>query len=145
MHDLQTQEAYCKCEPPSASIYTFKGVVVKGVVVKGAQGGTKTKEPLSLENVIWASTVLATGTVWGLVVYNGGDTRIARNSKLPKTKIGVFDREVNNLAKLLFLIMVILTCVVTVFSNPVLEAEHIVVTFVRYLILLSNIIPVVPH
>lgn len=102
----------------------------------------KVKEPLSIENTIWASTVLASDSIWGLVVYCGKDTRISRNSKVPNTKIGIFDQEVDNLAKILFLMMLTLTAIITVFSNPVLDFKKILITFIRYLVLLSNIIPV---
>ena len=34
------------------------------------------KEPLSLDNSLWANTVLAsTGYIWGLVLYTGVETR----------------------------------------------------------------------
>lgn len=128
--------AFCKCEQPSSSIYNFKGVVV------WQHDSKKTKEGLSIENTIWASTVLASGSVWGLVVYCGKDTRIAQNSRVPNTKMGLFDYEVDQLAKMLFLMMAILTVIVTIFSRPVLEIKHVSVTLIRYLVLLSNIIPV---
>lgn len=86
--------------------------------------------------------MLATGSVWGLVVYCGKDTRINKNSKVPNTKMGKFDQEVDSLAKLLFVMMLILTIIITIFSGPVLDVKGITVSFIRYLVLLSNIIPV---
>jgi phospholipid-translocating ATPase len=133
---LIEMRACCKCEPPSASIYSFKGKIS----VEREEG--KVREALSLENVIWASTVLACNPIWGLVIYCGKDTRISLNSKLPTSKIGKFDREMDTLAKMLFMIMVLLTSVVTFFSEPVLDIRGISVSFIRYLVLLSNIIPV---
>jgi phospholipid-translocating ATPase len=131
-HQLLTLGGHCKCEQPSPKIYEFKGAFTIGAV----------NESLSLENVIWASTVLACSPIWGLVIYSGKDTRISLNSKRPQTKIGKFDREVDNLAKLLFMIMALLTIIITICSHPVLDLKGISVACIRYLVLLSNIIPV---
>jgi phospholipid-translocating ATPase len=136
--DLPNLPIKCKYEEPSANIYSFKGNL-RGV------HQSNIKESLSLENVVWASTVLACNPIWGLVIYTGANTRISRNSKLPQSKIGRFDREVDRLAKLLFVLMILLTGVVTLFSQPLLNVEWISVMFIRYLVLLSNIIPVDNH
>lgn len=40
---------------------------------------------------MWANTVLATGRIYGLVILNGKETRMAMNSKAPKTKFGILD------------------------------------------------------
>lgn len=83
------------------------------------------KESLSLENVVWANTVLATGELYGLVIYNGRETRMAMNSKVHSLKRGVFDLEVDYLSKLLFLIMLILTTIITFFSSPPLDFRYV--------------------
>lgn len=49
------------------------------------------KEKLTLENTMWASTVLANGTVIGLVVYIGRETRISMGSSSARTKVGIID------------------------------------------------------
>ena len=51
--------------------------------------------PLSAENVLWANTVLASGTALGLVVYTGRETRSVMNTTLPDSKVGLLDREVS--------------------------------------------------
>jgi len=38
-----------------------------------------------------ANTVLATGRIYGLVILNGNETRMAMNSKTPTTKFGILD------------------------------------------------------
>ena len=49
-------------------------------------------EPLSLENTLWANTVLAsTGYMLGLVLYTGVETRAQMNSKMPRSKVGLLD------------------------------------------------------
>lgn len=40
---------------------------------------------------MWASTVLANGSIYGLVIYTGLETRMAMNSRTPKTKVGRID------------------------------------------------------
>jgi phospholipid-translocating ATPase len=45
-------------------------------------------EPLNLENTCWTNTIVATGRIYGLVAYTGKETRIALNSKEPRSKFG---------------------------------------------------------
>jgi len=49
------------------------------------------KEKLSLENTLWTSTVLANGTVIGLVIFTGKETRISLGTCSPRTKVGILD------------------------------------------------------
>jgi magnesium-transporting ATPase (P-type) len=44
-------------------------------------------ESLSVENTIWSNTVVATGTVIGLVMYTGRETRSVMNTSVPATKV----------------------------------------------------------
>lgn len=66
-------------------------------------------EKLTLENTLWATTVLTNGSVIGLVVYVGRETRISMGGSSPRTKFGILDMEINKLSKILFLIMALLT------------------------------------
>jgi phospholipid-translocating ATPase len=46
-------------------------------------------EGLSLENTLWANTVLASpGHILGIVVYTGKETRMAMNITSPRQKVG---------------------------------------------------------
>lgn len=63
----------------------------------GAQIGSA--HPLSVENVLWANTVLAAGSAVGLVVYTGKETRAVLNTSEPETKMGTLENEVNRMAK----------------------------------------------
>jgi phospholipid-translocating ATPase len=50
------------------------------------------REALSLENTLWANTVLASsGYVLGMVVHTGIETRAQMNNKNPVTKVGKLD------------------------------------------------------
>jgi len=54
---------------------------------------------LTAENVLWSNTVLAAGNAVGFVIYTGQDTRAVMNTSHPKTKVGLLDLEINQLAK----------------------------------------------
>ena len=58
---------------------------------------------------MWATTILTNGTVIGLVVYVGRETRISMGGSNARTKFGILDFEINYLSKVLFFIMVLLT------------------------------------
>lgn len=62
--------------PPKLDIYDFEGVFNPN----DNQGG---KESLSLEQTLWANTVLASGKAFCLVIYTGKETRMAMNSSKP--------------------------------------------------------------
>lgn len=60
--------AHVRTLPPNDFIYDFKGYML--------DEDTQHKEPLSLDNTLWANTVLAsTGFIWGMVLYTGIETR----------------------------------------------------------------------
>jgi phospholipid-translocating ATPase len=63
-------------------------------------------EGLSLENTLWANTVLASpGYILGMIVHTGLETRMAMNISTPRQKVGALDLEVNWMAKVLFVVM----------------------------------------
>lgn len=78
---------------------------------------------MSLENVMWANTVLANGYIWGLVVHCGNETRMAMNGRETKTKFGLLDEEVNFLSMLLFIMLAVLSALVTAFSGVAIELK----------------------
>lgn len=55
--------------------------------------------PLTVENVLWANTVLAAGSAVGFVIYTGSETRAVMNTSHPETKMGLLDLEINKLSK----------------------------------------------
>lgn len=50
-----------------------------------------TEDSLNIENTVWASTVVASGVVLGLVVYTGVETRSVMNTSQPSVKVGGVD------------------------------------------------------
>lgn len=69
----------------------------------------------------------------------GQDTRIQMNIQDKQTKVGKFDLELNYLSKLLFMIMLIFSILLAFFSP---NFQGFLVTVMKYMLLLSTIIPV---
>ena len=130
---LFTCNGYVECEPPSKLIYNFQGVVNSRT-----KEGYK-KEPLNLENTMWASTVVASMKVIGIVIYTGKETRARMNSSSPKLKIGVLDMELNRSNMYLFGIMFFLAFILA--SAKGFDSKF-VFTLIKYIILFCAIIPI---
>jgi len=96
-------DASVNANPPIENIYKFEGVFE----APNSNGGKNIREALSLENTLWASTVLAAGRIYALVTYTGKEMRIVMNTREPRTKMGEFEKEINYLSKLLFVVLVL--------------------------------------
>ena len=89
--------------PPSADIYEFVGELT---LYDDALEGGRVHEPLSLENTLWANTVLASCGCHALVVHTGVETRAAMNvAGAPPSKMASLDLQVNFMTKLLFVLV----------------------------------------
>jgi phospholipid-translocating ATPase len=131
-----TDTAYIECDPPSKQIYYFKGNFTM------QQGSQVKAEPLSLEQTMWANTILASSTAVGVVVYCGKETRSQKNSSEPTTKFGAIDLELNLISKSLFLFMFVCSVIIVALSGfPGTFTVNLVNIF-RFLLLLSSIIPI---
>ena len=98
------------------------------------------REALSLENTMWANTVLASsGHIIGQIVYTGIETRAQMNQKAPVTKVGKLDLEVNKFSKFLFVFMIFLSLGIVALSG---FTGHYIINFFRFVLLLSAIIPI---
>ncbi|XP_070131996.1 probable phospholipid-transporting ATPase IIB isoform X9 [Equus przewalskii] len=96
-------------------------------------------ESLSIENTLWASTIVASGTVIGVVIYTGKETRSVMNTSNPKNKVGLLDLELNQLTKALFLALVALSLVMVTLQGFVGPWYR---NLFRFLLLFSYIIPI---
>nr|XP_019571196.1 PREDICTED: probable phospholipid-transporting ATPase IIB isoform X2 [Rhinolophus sinicus] len=96
-------------------------------------------ESLSIENTLWASTIVASGTVIGVVIYTGKETRSVMNTSNPKNKVGLLDLELNQLTKALFLALVALSVVMVTLQGFVGPWYR---SLFRFLLLFSYIIPI---
>jgi phospholipid-translocating ATPase len=129
-------DAYIVADPPTKQIYYFKGNFVM------QQGSQIKKEPLCLEQTMWANTVLASSVAVGIVIYPGKETRAQKNSSEPTTKFGAIDLELNFISKSLFIFM--FACSVVIVGLSGFPGTFIVnlINIFRFLLLLSSIIPI---
>ena len=93
--DLLNIHGHIYADAPHKDIHSFVG----NISVNDPQTDIDQIEPLGVENTMWANTVLASGSVIGFVIYTGKDTRAVMNTNHPKTKVGLLDKEINQLAK----------------------------------------------
>ena len=132
--DIVNLDGFIQYEPPSKLIYNFEGVIK----FKNNQDIWK-KEPLNLENTMWASTVVASEKIIGIVIYTGKETRARMNSSSPKLKIGILDQELNTLNKYLFVIMFFISLLLSLLKGL---SWSIFIIFFRFIVLFCAIIPI---
>lgn len=129
--DLLLLKANVTAEAPHKDIYSFTGsLFVNSETLQYA-------EPLTLDNMLWANTTLASGSAIAIVVYTGNDTKSRLNTTSPMWKRGVTDTELNYLAKLLFCLMAVCASILFIMSG-----SSSVPRLFRYLLLLSPMIPI---
>ncbi|KAL1741990.1 hypothetical protein HDZ31DRAFT_84446 [Schizophyllum fasciatum] len=144
---LPKLEAEIYADAPTKDIHTFVGTFTlnKAPIVDGDTQGVPLQtippsvSPLTAENVLWANTVLASGSAVGFVIYTGAETRAVMNTSHPETKVGLLDIEINRLAKILCLVTFLLSIVLVALNG--FRGLWYVYIF-RFLILFSSIIPI---
>jgi phospholipid-translocating ATPase len=98
----QSNYVFIAADAPMKDIHTFIGTFTlnRPPSTTGEMSLLPPKmEPLTVENVLWANTVLAAGSAVGFVIYTGEETRAVMNTSHPETKVGLLDLEINRLAK----------------------------------------------
>uniref|UniRef100_A0A8C5R3D3 Phospholipid-transporting ATPase n=1 Tax=Leptobrachium leishanense TaxID=445787 RepID=A0A8C5R3D3_9ANUR len=131
--DLLQTRSYVYAEEPNIDIHNFSGTFTR------EDSDPPTNESLSIENTLWASTVIASGTVVGVVIYTGREQRSVMNASNPRSKIGLFDLEVNCLTKILFSALIVVSLVMVALQH---FAGRWYLQIIRFLLLFSNIIPI---
>uniref|UniRef100_A0A8D0GLU8 Phospholipid-transporting ATPase n=1 Tax=Sphenodon punctatus TaxID=8508 RepID=A0A8D0GLU8_SPHPU len=131
--DLFSISAYVYAQKPQLDIHSFEGTFTR------EDSDPAVHESLSIENTLWASTVVASGTVIGVVIYTGKETRSVMNTSNPKNKVGLLDLELNQLTKALFLALVALSIVMVTIQGFVGPWYR---NLFRFLLLFSYIIPI---
>uniref|UniRef100_A0A8C7DXT4 Phospholipid-transporting ATPase n=1 Tax=Naja naja TaxID=35670 RepID=A0A8C7DXT4_NAJNA len=131
--DLFSINAYVYAQKPQMDIHSFEGTFTR------EDSDPTVHESLSIENTLWASTVVASGTVIGVVIYTGKETRSVMNTSNPKNKVGLLDLELNQLTKALFLALVALSVVMVTLQGFVGPWYR---NLFRFLLLFSYIIPI---
>uniref|UniRef100_A0A672QJC1 Phospholipid-transporting ATPase n=1 Tax=Sinocyclocheilus grahami TaxID=75366 RepID=A0A672QJC1_SINGR len=131
--DLFSISAYVYAQKPELDIHSFEGNFTR------EDCDPPIHESLSIENTLWASTVVASGTVIGVVIYTGKEMRSVLNTSQSKNKVGLLDLELNRLTKALFLAQVVLSVVMVAlqgFLGPWFR------NLFRFVVLFSYIIPI---
>lgn len=95
--------------------------------------------PLSIDNTMWANTVLASGHAIGCIIYTGSETRQAMNTSKARGKTGLLELEINSLSKILCICVFLLSLLLVGLSG--FHGQWYVSIF-RFLVLFSSIIPV---
>uniref|UniRef100_A0A8C2MBQ6 Phospholipid-transporting ATPase n=1 Tax=Cricetulus griseus TaxID=10029 RepID=A0A8C2MBQ6_CRIGR len=131
--DLLQIRSYVYAEEPNIDIHNFLGTFTR------EDSDPPISESLSIENTLWAGTVIASGTVVGVVLYTGRELRSVMNTSDPRSKIGLFDLEVNCLTKILFGALVVVSLVMVALQH---FAGRWYLQIIRFLLLFSNIIPI---
>ncbi|CDF33958.1 phospholipid-transporting ATPase IIA [Chondrus crispus] len=131
--DMLYSHYQIEAEAPKKEIYDFVGTFVDPNDPSG------NKEPLTLENTLWANTVVASGRAICVVMYNGDETRSMLNTSSPRSKIGKLDLEVNRMSKMLFFLLFSLSALLTGLRG---FSGQWILYFCRYFLLLSAIIPI---
>ncbi|XP_054549956.1 probable phospholipid-transporting ATPase IIB isoform X2 [Talpa occidentalis] len=131
--DLFSISAYVYAQKPQLDIHSFEGTFTR------EDSDPPVHESLGVENTLWASTVVASGTVIGVVIYTGKETRSVMNTSNPKNKVGLLDLELNQLTKALFLALVALSAVMVTLQGFVGPWYR---NLFRFLLLFSYIIPI---
>uniref|UniRef100_A0A671EZL0 Phospholipid-transporting ATPase n=1 Tax=Rhinolophus ferrumequinum TaxID=59479 RepID=A0A671EZL0_RHIFE len=131
--DLLQIRSYIYAEEPNIDIHNFVGTFTR------EDSDPLISESLSIENALWAGTVIASGTVVGVVLYTGRELRSVMNTSNPRSKIGLFDLEVNCLTKILFGALVVVSLVMVALQH---FAGRWYLQIIRFLLLFSNIIPI---
>ncbi|EFO61672.1 Phospholipid-transporting ATPase IIB, putative [Giardia lamblia P15] len=120
---------YVTYAKPSDNLYYFSGALLNAQT--DAVIG-----PITASNAIWMNCSLARGYATGLVVYTGKSTRIMQNLGRRRIKQGSLDVELNMFVKGMFIFCLLLSALVTLATTT-----RSVIVFIRWIIILSSIIP----
>jgi len=129
---------------PTKSIHHFTG---KLIYHPPQQVGSASPVPnnetfaLTIDQTLWANTVLALGTAIGIIIYTGIETRQLLNTTKTGVKTGLLELEINKLSKILCVVVFLLS-VILVFANGWPLKKNWYIDIMRFLILFSTIIPV---
>lgn len=129
---------------PSKSIHSFNGqLIYSSPSATGSASPNANNEAfaLTIDQTLWANTVLASGTAIGMVVYTGIETRQLMNTTKSGVKVGLLELEINRISKILCAVVFVLSVVLVLAHGFPLKSTWYV-DIMRFLILFSTIIPV---
>jgi len=130
-------------EKPTPSIHQFNGRM------RNADG---TMKSLSIDNFLPADSILMTGPGIGVIAYTGEDTRVAISRSVPTEKISNIDIRLNYMSKLLFVVLMGISLLLTIAQNGIISSYELLfvpawwistsIHFTRFFLLLSSILPI---
>ncbi|KAI5953547.1 NEO1 [Candida jiufengensis] len=128
---------------PTKSIHSFNGQLVYNPPTSNGTTSPSNAEtyPLTVDQTLWANTVLASGGAIGMVIYTGVETRQSMNTTKSGVKTGLLEIEINSLSKILCAVVLALS-VVLVLAHGFPLGKIWYLDIMRFLILFSTIIPV---
>lgn len=100
--------------------------------------------PLSIDNTIWANTVVASScSILAVVVYTGPQTRQALSTSPSRSKTGLLELEINSLTKWLCIFTLSLSFILVALAGfQEIQGRQWWASMLRFLILFSTIVPV---
>ena len=110
-----------------------------------ASSSEETKSaPLSIDNTIWANTVVASScSLLAVVVYTGPQTRQALSTSPSRSKTGLLELEINSLTKWLCIFTLSLSFILVALARfQEIQGREWWASMLRFLILFSTIVPV---
>lgn len=108
-NELKVEGVEIVVPPPTDELYVFEGVL---------RGDGDREEPLGSDSLLLRGCILRnTEYIYGLVVYNGRDTKLARNMREPPSKLGGIERMMNRVVVGLFIILSVVTVIVAVLAG----------------------------
>lgn len=145
--DMTKLEAVVCAEPPNKDIYRFNGtftlydncVLTDTPTISARDRLSCVVEPLSVDNTLWMNTIIASGSIYGLVLYTGREVRASLNSTKPRYKVGKFDSNVNFMTKLLFLVCISMAMTLII-PNGFVGIWYL--WAIKFILLFSCIIPI---
>ena len=75
------------------------------------------KEPIDLQNTLWATSVLANNKCLAIIIFTGQETRMQMNNQKQRSKFGKIDQEINYITKVLFIYLIIIAFLMVLFKG----------------------------
>ena len=125
---------------PTKSIHSFAGKLIHRPHQQDTSSSDQTY-PLTIDQTLWANTVLALGLAIGIVIYTGYETRQLLNTTKTGVKTGLLELEINKISKILCIVVLVLSVALVLAHGWPLKSTWYI-DILRFLILFSTIIPV---
>lgn len=122
---------------PTKSIHSFAGKLI----CHHSDSSSDQTYPLTIDQTLWANTVLALGLAIGIVIYTGYETRQLLNTTKTGVKTGLLELEINRISKILCIVVLALSVALVLAHGWPLKSTWYI-DILRFLILFSTIIPV---